>query len=46
MLWLQQYCSVHSNMEEELSENRASVYTSLSDLDRYAAFTDRNTRPS
>ncbi|KAK2859311.1 hypothetical protein Q5P01_003931 [Channa striata] len=34
MLCLQQFCSVLSNMEEQLSEDQASVYSALSDLDR------------
>ena len=35
MLCLQHFCSVHSNMEEQLSEDQASVYSTLSDQDRY-----------
>ncbi|XP_038578434.1 uncharacterized protein PB18E9.04c isoform X2 [Micropterus salmoides] len=34
MLCLQQFRSVLSNMEEQLSEDQAAVYTSLSDQDR------------
>ncbi|KAG7523774.1 hypothetical protein JOB18_003046 [Solea senegalensis] len=34
MLSLQQYCSMHSNMEEQLSENQTSIYSALSDIDR------------
>ncbi|XP_045909320.1 protein ITPRID2-like isoform X2 [Micropterus dolomieu] len=34
MLCLQQFRSVLSNMEEQLSEEQAAVYTSLSDQDR------------
>lgn len=35
MLCLQQFCSVLSNMEEQLSEDQASVYSALSEQDRY-----------
>lgn len=35
MLCLQQFCSVLSNMEEQLSEDQAAVYSALSDQDRY-----------
>ncbi|XP_029005258.1 uncharacterized protein itprid1 isoform X2 [Betta splendens] len=34
MLCLQQFCSVLSNMEEQLSEDQAAVYSALSDHDR------------
>ncbi|XP_078018988.1 uncharacterized protein itprid1 isoform X2 [Epinephelus lanceolatus] len=34
MLCLQQFCSVLSNMEEQLSEDQAAVYSALSDQDR------------
>lgn len=34
MLCLQQFCSVLSNMEEQLSEDQAAVYSVLSDQDR------------
>ncbi|XP_050922597.1 uncharacterized protein itprid1 isoform X6 [Lates calcarifer] len=34
MLCLQQFCSVLSNMEEQLSEDQASVYSALSEQDR------------
>ncbi|KAM9337585.1 uncharacterized protein itprid1, partial [Symphorus nematophorus] len=34
LLCLQQFCSVLSNMEEQLSEDQAAVYSSLSDQDR------------
>ncbi|KAK9528055.1 hypothetical protein VZT92_014555 [Zoarces viviparus] len=34
MLCLQQFCSVLSNMEEQLSEDQAAVYNALSDQDR------------
>lgn len=35
MLCLQQFCSVLSNMEVQLSEDQAAVYSALSDQDRY-----------
>lgn len=35
MLCLQQFCSVFSNMEEQLSEDQAAVYSLLSDQDKY-----------
>lgn len=35
MLCLQQFCSVLSNMEEQLTEDQAAVYSALSDQDRY-----------
>ncbi|XP_026219686.1 serine-rich adhesin for platelets isoform X2 [Anabas testudineus] len=34
MLCLQQFCSVLSNMEEQLSEDQAAVYSALTDQDR------------
>ncbi|XP_051266186.1 serine-rich adhesin for platelets isoform X2 [Dicentrarchus labrax] len=34
MLCLQQFCSVLNNMEEQLSEDQAAVYSALSDQDR------------
>lgn len=39
MLCLQQFCSVLSNMEEQLSEDQAAVYSALSDKDRYTQLT-------
>ncbi|XP_075938252.1 uncharacterized protein itprid1 isoform X3 [Anarhichas minor] len=39
MLCLQQFCSVLSNMEEQLSEDQATVYSALSDQDRYSVWT-------
>lgn len=35
ILCLQQFFSVLSNMEEQLSEDQAAVYSVLSDQDRY-----------
>lgn len=35
MLCLQRFCSVFSNMEEQLSEDQAAVYSLLSDQDKY-----------
>lgn len=38
MLYLQLFRSVLSNMEDQLSEDQAAVYSSLSDQDRYTLY--------